>query len=131
MAEAQDNLNTEIAQLEARLAAKKQEALEAGAELPEKEVFKTVVKEHASLEIPQVKIPVTTPVVAADPVRPATQSQQQTINTLIAFSFSKGIKAAIAEAKKYNDAYLIDLLHDRLADEYYSKLLLARQIKPI
>jgi hypothetical protein len=128
MAEVTGNLHEEIAQLEARLAAKKQEVLHSGSEIPEKELFKSVIKEHASLEVPQVVIPASSTSQAASSTRVATPADQQKIKALIATSFIKGIAAAIAEARKYNDAYFIDLLHDQLADEYYQKLLAARQL---
>lgn len=121
--------NQEIAELEAKLAAKKLEMAGYGAESSEKEVFKQVVKEHASGENIQPSLPISTTTTKTSPsddkVSPAVTAK---LNTFIAHAFTKGIAQAINEAKKTNDAYFIDLLHDRLADEYYQKLLQARKI---
>lgn len=123
--------NQEIAELEAKLAAKKQELLRTGAESTESAVFKQVVREHAAPgEQVQPVAPAhagATP--AAVSARTVTADEQQKINTLVAFAFTKGLSAALAEAKKTGDAFFIDMLHDRLADEYYQKLLAARKIK--
>lgn len=119
--------NQEIAELEAKLAAKKQELVRNGVESPEKDVFKHVVKEHAAQEsIPMNFAPSQKP--APAPVRVPTKEEEQKISTFIAHAFTKGIASAVAEAKKTGDAYFVDLLHDRLADEYYQKLLQARKI---
>ena len=120
--------NQEIAELESKLAAKKRELLESGMEHPEKDVFKAVVKEHATGEAGPKFNPSVTPTSPAPAGHTATPTAQAKLNTYIALAFTKGIAAAVKEAKKSHDAYFIDLLHDRLADEYYSKLLQARKI---
>ena len=122
--------NQEIAELEAKLAAKKQELMRSGMESPEKVVFKQVVREHVTpSEQPNANIPVATPAKTAAPAarKPTTQEEQK-LNVLVAHAFTRGLSAAIAEAKKTGDAYFVDMLHDRLADEYYQKLLAARKI---
>ena len=122
--------NQEIADLEAKLAAKKQELMNSGVESPEKAVFKQVVREHvAPGEQSSASIPTASPTTASTPARTTTPAEEQQINLLIAHAFTKGLAAAVAEAKKTGDAFFVDQLHDRLADEYYQKLLAARKIK--
>jgi hypothetical protein len=123
--------NKEIAELEAKLAAKKQEMLRSGIESPEKTVFKEVVREHSTPgEQPRVTIPVSKPQTTTQTTRQVTPQEEQQINLLIAHAFTKGLAAAISEAKKTGDPFFIDLLHDRLADEYYQKLVTARKVNP-
>lgn len=134
MTEAQnpEAFHQEIAELEAKLAAKKQELAGAGMESPEKIVFKQVVREHVTpSEQPSASIPVVTPAapVKASTRKPTTKEEQQ-LNVFVAHAFTKGLSDAIAEAKKTGDAFFIDMLHDRLADEYYQKLLAARKVNP-
>ena len=120
----------EIADLEAKLAAKKLELASSGTESSEKTIFKQVVKEHAGGESFQPSMPVhaaTAPAAATTAVA-VTPAVTAKLNTFIAHAFTKGIADAIKEAKKTNDAYFVDLLHDRLADEYYQKLIQARKI---
>ena len=124
--------NKEIAELEAKLAAKKQELVNSGAETSEKEVFKQVVKEHGSGEslspaVPSSAAPNATTSAGTAQVTPVVAAK---VNTLVAHAFTQGIAAAVKEAKKTGDPYFIDLLHDRLADEYYQKLLQARKVNP-
>lgn len=127
MAEQPNSFQAEIKALEARLEEKKREMAAAGTEISEKHVFKTVIKEHGGdLPAPSaapVQKPVTTQSNAT--LSPA---EEQHLDTLITHAFTKGIKAAVSEARKSQMPYLIDALHDRLADEYYQKLLEARKI---
>lgn len=121
----------EIADLEAKLAAKKQEFLGAGIESPEKAVFKQVVREQgAPSEAPKVAIPSTATPAQGSSSRKPTAQEEQRLNLLVAHAFTKGLSAAIAEARKTGDAFFVDMLHDRLADEYYAKLLASRTVKP-
>lgn len=122
-------LGQEIAQLEAKLAAKKQELVSAGIETPEKNILKEVIREHASgAEGAPAVAPAPTPVAST---APATAAQVQQANALVAQAFVKGIAAAVADAQKTGDSFFVDLLHDRLADEYYAKLLTARKLKSL
>ncbi len=122
--------NQEIADLEAKLAAKKQEMLQAGVEKTEQQVFKEVVRDHAfASEDPSTTAP-TTSTASDNSARTTTDRDEATIAPMIAHAFVKGIASAVAEARKLGDPYLIDLLHDRLADEYYQKLVAARKVQP-
>lgn len=122
--------NQEIAALEARLAAKKQELLHSGVERHEKTLLKEAIAEHAGPSIPAVTSTAPVATTQAAPARTATAAETAKVNLLIAHAFTKGIASAVAEAKKSGDAFLIDLLHDRLTDEYYQKLLAARKVNP-
>ncbi len=124
-----ETFHQEIAHLEAQLAAKKQEFMKSGEHLPEKQVFKEVVREHAFAGEGVASATPSAGTTTAAPARTTTQEDEEQINTLIAQAFTKGIASAVAEARKIGDPYLIDMLHDRLADEYYQKLLAARKIK--
>ena len=134
MTEAQTTevFNKEIAELEAKLAAKKQELANSGVESTEKAVFKSVVREHVALgEQRAVQIPTAAaPATSATPARKPTTKEEQQVNLFIAHAFTKGIASAIAEARATGDAFFMDLLHDRLADEYYQKLVAARKVNP-
>ena len=125
-----ESFHEEIAELEAKLAAKKKELISSGIETPEKDIFKKVVREHATGESVNVIIPASTTSTSnskqSDSASPAVTAK---VNEFVAHAFTKGIASAVKEAKKTGDAYFIDLLHDRLADEYYEKLLQARKIQ--
>lgn len=129
MAENQEIFNQEIAELEAKLAAKKRELLTSNAESSEKEIFKQVVREHASGTEAglTMSVPSQNPQTTA-PVRTATPQEEQKIQALIGEAFNKGLSHAVRSARATGDAYFVDLLHDRLSDEYYQKLLQARKI---
>lgn len=125
-----ETFNQEIAELEAKLAAKKQELMKAGVESPEQAVFKQVVREHVT---PSEQATPMAPASAAptntnQTARTITAEETQKLNVFIAHAFTKGLSSALAEAKKTGDAFFVDMLHDRLADEYYQKLLAARKI---
>ncbi len=125
-------LTSEIAQLENKLEQKKKELAGASAEQPERNIFRQVVREHASPESPKLinysTATATNP--TTQKIQPLTQSEEQDVQTLIQYAFSKGIEAAVNEAKKKHSPYFVDLLHDYLADEYYEKLIAARKINP-
>ncbi len=122
--------NQEIAELEAKLAAKKQELMQSGAETPEKHVFKEVIREHAfASEAPKPAVPVKTSSPATTATHTTTPQEEAQLNAMVAHAFTKGLKEAVKEARKTQSPFFIDLLHDRLADEYYDKLVAARKIK--
>ncbi|EKD46342.1 MAG: hypothetical protein ACD_68C00026G0005 [uncultured bacterium] len=52
---------------------------------------------------------------------PTTGSDQ--VNQLMQIALTKGLNEAISQAKKTNDPYLIDELHDVLVRELYQRLL--------
>ncbi len=134
MEPSQEIFTAEIKALEAKLEAKKREMAAAGTEAGERHVFKEVVREHAGIERPIQQYST----VGGTAPRPGTiagqtvisKQDEEVLDQLVSHAFTKGIRSAIAEARKTNIPFLIDLLHDRLVDEYYDKLLQARKIKP-
>ncbi|PIR87497.1 MAG: hypothetical protein COU11_00075 [Candidatus Harrisonbacteria bacterium CG10_big_fil_rev_8_21_14_0_10_49_15] len=128
-----DTLESEISALEAKLAAKRAEAGGQNSEaLPTKEHFDEVFKEHAG-SAEQVGVSFTAPAANTNAggqtgPRAVTPAETQKINDLITVSFTKGIQAAIKEAQRTGDAFFVDQLHDRLADEYYERLIAARKL---
>lgn len=122
-------LAAEIAQLETKLEQKKKELAGGSTEQTEQNIFRQVVREHASPEgARMVNYSATAPAPTASAASSLTPTETQALQTLVQFAFSKGIAAAVSEARKKHTPYFVDLLHDQLADEYYQKLLAARKI---
>jgi len=121
-----ENLEQEIKDLQEKLDAKKKEVIDSDNETPDEEIFKSVIREHASdTEAPQPTLPTT----RSDDDRELTKDEKQKINELIAHSFIRGVKSAVKEARKTKDAFFIDYLHDKLATEYYKRLVLNKKVK--
>lgn len=124
-------LPEEIKELELMLEEKKRALAERGEEREHKEVFREAFKEKYAEEFkvapaPPLPPPYQPPVKAKDSA--ARIAREEELQTLIQLSFEKGVRQAIALAKRENP-WLLDELHDRLIDEYYQKLIQARQIK--
>jgi hypothetical protein len=130
MAENINAFQAEIKELEAKLEAKKREMAASSTETPESHIFKAVVREHAAKDAPAGPTGASAPMVASTTSKPAplTPADEQKIDELVTHAFTKGISAAVNEARKMNMPFLVDMLHDRLADEYYQKLLEARKL---
>lgn len=129
-----EQLTNEISELEARLAAKKQEAAQQGIEAPEKETFKEAFQEHVVATGAPAPAPVSNPQSTAPtamPSRELTEEEKVKLQSFVEHSFTKGIAAAISEAQKMGDPFFIDSLHDELADQYYEKLIQARKLKQL
>lgn len=106
----------------------------AGTAAPEKSVFKEVVRDHAfaseaTTNIAPSTATTSTPAGQTTSTRLPTAADEEAVTRHIAAAFVKGIAAAVNDARKTGDPFLIDLLHDRLVDEYYQKLVAARKIK--
>lgn len=131
------SLESEIQALQQKLEEKKRE-LQAGAEnMPhEKEIFREVLREH--VEDTRYKMQDTDDMAKVSiPVSPSITTDQQTtdavehaeeIEALVHIAFSEGILKAVQAARETRNPHIVDELHDRLVDEYYDKLLAARQI---
>lgn len=119
----------EIKELEQKLEAKKREFAQSGIEQPESHIFKSVVREHVGAESGTPRLTTATTQNTATKSTSPTEIQKKAIKDLVELAFIKGLTVAVHEARKTNDAYLIDMLHDQLADEYYQKLITARAIK--
>ena len=142
MQSSKESFEKEIAELEARLAEKKEAAAKARnlhIEDQEKALLKEVLQE-TEVETAQeegkgnAEFPAPAPTSqSTSQAHPADeQSKKQAkhyVDVLVKRSFEKGIHAALAEARKSKNPYLIDLFHDTLVDEYYQKLIEARKLK--
>lgn len=132
----------EIKELERKLAEKKQE-MAAGATAPaeEKELFREVMREHAA-EMKQPTMPAGEPLISALKPTPAPvpppgaqdaqkqQAREEELKALVEFALSHTIQRAVEKAQA-ESPYLLDALHDRLADEYYEKMVALRKLKPL
>ncbi len=119
----------EIRDLEAKLELKKRELAESGGEaVPERKIFAEVVREHANTETGGGFSAAWATGVPSSSARKPTAEEERVLAVLVERAFTKSIRSAVAEARKTGDAYVIDAFHDRLADEYYQKLLEARKL---
>ena len=134
----------EIRALEQKLAEKKRDHAAAGgapegAPREEKEVFREVIAEH----IAESRMPTAadgthiapappaggaTPSTPLDPAAAATREQK--LAALVEYALTHTIEAAV-KAAVAETPYLIDELHDRLADQYYEKLVQLRKLEPL
>lgn len=77
---------------------------------------------------PPVSPPQTTPVISDEEVsrlheQLVPMEHQQRLEELTRVSFEEGLEKAVRAAKKLADPFLIDELHDRLANELKSRLI--------
>lgn len=123
----------EIRELEQLLEEKKKALFEQGEEREHKEVFKEVFREKyqqiAGTPAPTPTGGSTTSVTLIKP--PAVSKEKETeLKSFIEMAFADGLVSAVNHAKA-RSPWLLDELHDRLADEYYEKLLQAGEIEKI
>ena len=123
-------IHEEIFELEKRLAEKKQELAEKQEfEKQDKDILREVVKERIS----QVKISTQPP--APHIVKKAkeigVESKERQIQLLIDLVFQKGVEHAIEVARRLDNPYLLDELHDSLVDKLYNKLVEEGKLKKI
>lgn len=126
-------LQEEIRALEQKLEQKKREAGDTVKEGDEKEMFREVLKER----VESVRTPASpTPSFPADAdsAKPAASADDQNktaraeeIRVLVELALTKSVEDAVRVAEK-ESPYLLDELHDHLADEYYDKLVQLRKI---
>lgn len=123
----------EIQELERLLEEKKRQLVERGEGQEPKEAFREVFKERYEAAVPE-KLPAASGA-GPSPVLPQhsgddalkAKVREEQLGVLVQISFEKGIAAAIRLAKA-TTPWLLDELHDRLVDEYYDKLIQAKQI---
>ncbi len=128
----------EIAELERLLAEKKQALVTENEPKPERELFRETFREaHAESFSPPSSTPPSQPTSVLPPDEVAKHAsdlaaleREEQLESLIALAFSKGITAAAAVARRATP-WLMDELHDRLADRYYQHLLASRQLKAL
>lgn len=137
-------LEAEIAELERKLAARKEAAL-GGDNKEEKELFREVLKEHVEsakevvheAKTDQPAFSSSTPASSshdyaaqtkgkADEIREKEHREQ--IEALVDIALTKGVLDAVAVARHLGNPHLLDDFHDMLVDEYYDKLLQARKL---
>ncbi len=138
----------EIKELEQKLEAKKRELSAGGAPSaegvpPEKEVFREVMREHTEgmkpaapseepALIPQLSVTHAPP---ADAQKKADdddkkKKREEELQALVTYAFAHSIQSAVEKARA-ESPYLLDALHDRLADEYYEKMVALRKLKSL
>ncbi len=123
-------IHEEIFELEKRLAEKKQE-------LAEKQEFgrhdKDILGEIVKERIGQVKISTESPAphVVKKVKAIGLESKERQIQLLIELVFQKGVDHAIEVARRLDNPYLLDELHDSLVDELYNKLVEEGKLKKI
>ena len=137
----------EIKELERKLQEKKQqlsENLQSEALPPEKEVFKEVLQKHieeervalAPAESPATgSAPAVTHILSDDTQAKADEvkkkeTREEQVKGLVEIALTKSIRDAVKVAHGFNP-YLLDELHDHLADDYYDKLLALRKIEKL
>jgi hypothetical protein len=138
------SLEEEIHALEEKLAARK--VAEAGfEEREEKEVFRDILREHVESAKEQAEKQPEQPGGAQGSLLPSTpydyaaqikskprdteeQEHREQVEALVEIALSKGILEAVRVARHLGNPHLLDDFHDMLVDEYYEKLLQARQI---
>ena len=123
----------EIKELEQLLEEKKQALLERGEEKEHKEVFKEVFREKYE----QISGIPATPfagggAASVSPMKTSSISKEKEIEleSFIQAAFTEGLVSAVNRAKA-KSPWLLDELHDRLADEYYEKLIQAHQLEKL
>lgn len=128
-----EHLEKEIEELTTRLEAKKKE-LQAARPEQERELFREVFRErfHELQKAIQESVPSAPKGSVSSPQEESVSDlkKEETVQKLVIAAFEKGPREAIREAKRMDD-FWVDELHDRLADEYYEKLLEFRKIRKL
>lgn len=130
----------EIRLLEAKLAEKKRALAESGAPArEEKEIFREVVREHTAESAIGQGAPVAPTPPSSLPPTGAIQkptdkgdadAREQKLTALVEYAMTNTIEAAVRAAEA-ESPYLVDELHDRLADHYYDKLVQLRKLEAL
>jgi len=123
-------IHEEIFELEKKLAEKKQELAEKQEfEKHDKDILREVVKERIS----QVKVSTKPPApqIAKKAKEIGVESKERQIQLLIDLVFQKGVEHAIEVARRLDNPYLLDELHDSLVDKLYKKLVEEGKLKKI
>ncbi len=122
----QNNLETEIAQLSAEIAQKREALEKARGFVSEKEILKETLREkifpspvsRITPAVPQSGV--ATPVVSSD--------DKEKVEKLLNKTFSDGLSAAVKEARE-NPPYVLDAFHDALVDKFHEELVKRKIIK--
>lgn len=135
----------EIRELEQKLAEKKRILAEGGVPArEEKEVFREVMREHIGEKVPGIQpAPAPAPAPAAPlmpgitpagtaPMRDTAEdaAREARLAALVDRAMGSSIESAV-NAAQAESPYLLDALHDRLAEEYYDKLVQLRKLESL
>lgn len=129
----------EIAELERLLAEKRQALAAEGKAVEEREAFGEAFRERYGEVL--APAPPLSPSASPSPAPPpdeiarhtealGAKGRQEQLEHLIALAFSKGVGYAAGVARRATP-WLMDELHDTLADRYYRQLIEARQLKAL
>ena len=133
-------LEQEIRTLEEKLQEKKHALKEKAESPPEKEIFKEVLREHIEKAIAGDSAPTkgAPPTASVQPAPDYVATQQtsahdadheEQVLALVEIALAKGVVDAVKVARQLKNPHLLDDFHDALVDEYYDKLVGAREIK--
>ncbi len=132
----ENNPEAEIQEL-SRLLEEKKKAFEAAGEVREhKEIFQEVFSEKYKEALPPSSSSVLGGMAPVSPhAKPSDDPQHkalhnQQLQSLVDFALTRGLVSAVDRASR-ETPWLLDALHDRLADEYYQKLVQAKEIKAL
>jgi len=122
---AEGHINEE--ELVRRFEEKKRLLESAGGKPETKDVFREVFRTHAAekLERPQAPVQATEPPVS----RQRDDIDDDALRSLVSLALEKGIASAVKKAEA-ETPYLVDALHDELADHYYEKLIASGKLRP-
>lgn len=122
----------EIRELEERLAEKRRELEAHKKPMPEeKELFREVLKEHIQQVRPQAPaLSIAPPVVLPPDDTGSHAGYDDEIRALVERALTRSIEDAVAAAQK-TTPYLLDELHDHLADDFYDKLIASRKLQSL
>lgn len=122
------------AELLRRFEEKKRLLEAAGLRTETKEVFREAFREHVAEKIAAAPVappapPPATPPPPSGPTTPVDTAVEGELKSLVSLALEKSILDAVKKAEAQTP-YLIDALHDELADHYYDKLIQSGQLKP-
>ena len=127
---AQEQINEDIKWLESQLEAKKKELSEKSPEQSaERDVLRDVIKEVPSISAPTAPAALNDDAVSQAAGNMEEKQHEEVIQNLIEIAFSKDLLSALKVAESLKNPHILDEFHDKLADEYYQKLLDARKLK--
>lgn len=100
---------------------------------PEREIFREVLREH--IEVARRAPPPGSRAAPAAPTAGAPapereEDREETMRSLVDLALTRTIQDAVTAARNLGP-YFLDELHDRLADEYYEKLIRLRKLKAL
>lgn len=98
-----------------------------------KQVFREAFREHVAEKTAPVPAPAPPADASVSPVPPAVPvsnnpAVKDELEFLVSMALEKGVLAAVKKAQA-ETPYLVDALHDELADHYYDKLIQSGQLK--